>query len=131
MIGKSPSRIEPELFRPQLSSFIDMSHELVLLSEKIDWSYFEKVFGTLYSEKGKPALPIRFMVSCLLLKYLYNLGDETLAKTWVRDPYMQYFIGFKEYRNEKPFDPSLLVSFRKRLPESAMPEILVRMFVGS
>jgi len=33
MIRKSPSRIEPELFRPQLSSFIDMSHELVLLSE--------------------------------------------------------------------------------------------------
>ena len=39
MIGKSPSRIEPELFRPQLSSFIDMSHELVLLSSQIDWSY--------------------------------------------------------------------------------------------
>ena len=39
MIGKSPSRIEPELFRPQLSSFIDMSHELVLLSNPIDWSY--------------------------------------------------------------------------------------------
>ena len=37
MIGKSPSRIEPELFRPQLSSFIDMSHELVLLSNQIDW----------------------------------------------------------------------------------------------
>ena len=43
MIGKSPSRIEPELFRPQLSSFIDMSHELVLLSNPIDWSYLRWV----------------------------------------------------------------------------------------
>ena len=42
MLGKSPSRIEPELFRPQLSGFINMNHELVLLSEKIEWSYFEK-----------------------------------------------------------------------------------------
>lgn len=49
MIGKSPRRDEPELFRPLLSDFIDMSHELVLLSEKIDWSYFEREFSPLYS----------------------------------------------------------------------------------
>lgn len=36
MIGKSPRRDEPELFRPLLSDFIDMSHELVLLLERID-----------------------------------------------------------------------------------------------
>ena len=76
MLGKSPSRIEPELFRPQLSSFIDMNHDLVLLSEKIDWTYFEKEFGTLYSEKGKPSVPIRTLVGCLMLKHLYNLGAE-------------------------------------------------------
>ena len=123
MIGKSPSRIEPELFRPQLSSFIDMSHELVLLSEKIDWSYFEKAFGTLYSEKGKPALPIRFMVSCLLLKYLYNLGDETLAKTWVRDPYMQYFSGQAFFEHRFPCDPSDFVHFRHRIGEPGVNTI--------
>ena len=44
MIGKSPSRIEPELFSPQLSSFIDMSHELVLLSNQIDWSYLNYLY---------------------------------------------------------------------------------------
>ena len=60
MIGKSPSRIEPELFRPQLSSFIDMSHELVLLSNQIDWSYFEKEFAPLYSAKGKAGVPYEF-----------------------------------------------------------------------
>ncbi|MCR4664407.1 MAG: transposase [Paludibacteraceae bacterium] len=106
MIGESPSRIEPESFRPQLSSFIDISHELVLLSEKTDWSYFEKAFGTLYSGKGKPALPIHFMVSCLMLKHLYNLSDETLAKTWVRDPYMQYFCGRAFFEHRFPCDPS-------------------------
>lgn len=42
MIGKSPSRNEPETLRPLLLSFIDMSHEFVLLSEKIGWTYFEK-----------------------------------------------------------------------------------------
>lgn len=44
MIGKSPVKNEPELFRPLLTSFIDMSHELVLLADTIDWSYFENEF---------------------------------------------------------------------------------------
>ncbi len=42
---------------------------------------------------------------------------------------MQYFIGFREYVNEKPFDPSLLVTFRKRLPEETINRIIEKMFV--
>ncbi len=64
-----------------LVDFIDNNHELVLLSEKIDWSYFEDEFAPLYSHKGNQSHPIRFMVGCLLsLKHLYNLGDQTLEK---------------------------------------------------
>lgn len=123
MVGKSPSRIEPELFRPQLSSFIDMNHELVLLSETIDWSYFEKEFGKLYSDKGKPSVPIRTIVGCLMLKHLYNLGDETIAKAWVRDPYMQYFTGEAFFQHKFPFDPSEFVHFRHKIGESGINKI--------
>ena len=42
MLGKNPEK-KPELFRPMLVDFIDHEHELVLLSEKIDWNYFEKM----------------------------------------------------------------------------------------
>lgn len=92
MLGKNPEK-KPELFRPMLVDFIDHEHELVLLSEKIDWNYFEKEFSPLYSKVGNPSHPIRFMVGCLLLKHLYNLGDETLEKAWIMNPYMQYFCG--------------------------------------
>lgn len=47
MLGKNPEK-KPELFRPMLVDFIDHEHELVLLSEKIDWNYFEKEFSPLY-----------------------------------------------------------------------------------
>ena len=87
MLGKNPEK-KPELFRPMLVDFIDHEHELVLLSEKIDWNYFEKEFSPLYSKVGNPSHPIRFMVGCLLLKHLYNLGDETLEKAWILNPYM-------------------------------------------
>lgn len=123
MIGKSPDQSQRDLFRPLLSDFIDMKHELVLLAQKIDWKLFEKTFAPLYSDKGQPAMPVRLMVGCLLLKHLYNLGDETLAKAWVRDPYMQYFCGEAHFLHRFPFDPSDFVHFRKRIGQEGVNAI--------
>jgi transposase, IS5 family len=41
MTGKSPNQNQKNLFLPLLREFIDMSHELVLLTDKIDWKYFD------------------------------------------------------------------------------------------
>lgn len=122
MLGKNPEK-KPELFRPMLVDFIDHEHELVLLSEKIDWNYFEKEFSPLYSKVGNPSHPIRFMVGCLLLKHLYNLGDETLEKAWIMNPYMQYFCGRVFFEHEFPCDPSNFVHFRKRIGEKGIEKI--------
>ena len=122
MLGKNPEK-KPELFRPMLVDFIDHEHELVLLSEKIDWNYFEKEFSPLYSKVGNPSHPIRFMVGCLLLKHLYNLGDETLEKAWILNPYMQYFCGRVFFEHEFPCDPSNFVHFRKRIGEKGIEKI--------
>ena len=122
MLGKNPKK-QPELFRPMLVDFIDDKHELVLLSEKIDWDYFEKEFSPLYSKTGNPSHPIRFMVGCLLLKHLYNLGDETLASVWIMNPYMQYFCGRVFFEHQFPCDPSNFVHFRKRIGEKGIEKI--------
>lgn len=122
MLGKNPKK-QPELFRPMLVDFIDGRHELVLLSNKIDWSYFEKEFAPLYSKTGNPSHPIRFMVGCLLLKHLYNLGDETLASAWIMNPYMQYFCGRVFFEHQFPCDPSNFVHFRKRIGEKGIEKI--------
>ena len=122
MLGKNPKKL-PELFRPMLVDFIDNRHELVLLSEKIDWDYFETEFSDLYSKTGQPSLPIRFMVGCLLLKHLYNLGDETLVGAWIMNPYMQYFCGRVFFEHQFPCDPSSFVHFRKRIGEKGIEKI--------
>ena len=88
MLGKNPSQNQRDMFRPLLKDFIDPKHELVLLAQKIDWHDFESGFSKYYSQTGQPSMPIRISVGCLLLKRLYNLGDETLAKAWVMNPYM-------------------------------------------
>lgn len=122
MLGKSPVN-QSELFRPMMLDYIDNHHELVLLANKIDWKYFEKEFEPLYSKVGNASHPIRFMVGCLLLKHLYNLGDETLAQAWVMNPYMQYFCGSIFFEHEFPCDPSNFVHFRKRIGEKGIGQI--------
>lgn len=123
MIGKLPEKGQLDLFRPMLEKFIDMNHELVLLANKIDWSYFEKEFSIFYSEKGAPSVPIRLMVGCILLKHLYNLGDERVPKVWVRDVYFQYFCGGIFFEHTFPFDPSDFVHFRNRIGDEGTAKI--------
>jgi len=123
MIGKLPKKGQLDMFRPLLEDFIDMNHELVLLSNSIDWSYFENEFLPYYSDKGAPSVPMRLMVGCLLLKHLYNLGDERIPEYWVRDVYFQYFCGGVFFEHTFPFDPSDFVHFRNRVGEKGIGKI--------
>jgi IS5 family transposase len=117
MIGKLPKKDRRDLFRPMLEDFIDMNHELVLSSNKIEWGYFEKEPVVYYSDKGAPGVSIRMMVGCILLKHLYNLGDERLPEYRVRDGCFRYFCGsvFFFFEHKLPFDPSDFVHFRNRI----------------
>ena len=123
MIGKSPDQKQRNLFQPLLSDFIDMQQELVLLGNTIDWKYFEKLFAPTYSDTGQPSMPIRFMVGCLMLKRLYNYGDETLPKAWEMNPYMQYFCGEAHFQHQFPCDPSDFVHFRDRIGAKGIESI--------
>jgi transposase, IS5 family len=114
MLGKSPIP-QSDLFRPLLIDFINLNHELIHLSTKIDWSVFEQEFSVLYSNTGTPSKPIRLMTGLLILKQMYNLGDETLIPSWIANPYFQYFCGEVYFQHSKPCDPSDLVHFRKRI----------------
>jgi IS5 family transposase len=104
MLGKLPEIMQCDLFRPMLKDFIDPRHELVLLADVIDWQYFEDEFNPYYSENGAPSVPLRLMVGCLMLKYLYNLGDESIAKHWICDIYFQYFCGEVFFEHKFPFE---------------------------
>jgi len=123
MLGKLAPNNQRDLFNPLLIDFIDKSHELVLLSQKIDWNSFEVEFSKHYSNVGKKSMPIRLMVGSLLLKRIYNLGDETLVEAWKMNPYMQYFCGQSTFQHKFPCDPSDFVHFRKRIGVSGVEKI--------
>ena len=80
---------------------------------------------------GQEAYPSSVAFGSLYIQRRLNLTDRELVEQIAENPYMQYFIGYKEYRSERPFDPSLLVTFRKRLPEEVMSRIIERSFIES
>ena len=43
------------------------------------------------------------------------MSDEDLTKEIAMNPYLQYFLGLREYRYECPFDASMMTRFRQRI----------------
>src|SRR5665647_3122395 len=79
MLKKLPVQPQLEMFKTVLVSFIHPEHELCLLAKEIDWYTLEKEFAPLYGKVGRPSILIRTIVGLLLLKQMYNLGDETVV----------------------------------------------------
>lgn len=125
MLGKSPDQSQMNLFRGTLKEFINPEHPLVILADKIPWGELGKEFSGYYSDTGQPSKPVRLMAGLLILKQMYNLGDETIMPDWVRDPYFQYFCGESEFQWTFPCDPSDLVHFRRRIGKDGVEKILV------
>ena len=98
-------------FEEQLSR----QHPLYILANRIDWDIFEIAFAKLYSPEGRPAKPIRLMVSLLMLKHIRNISDESLVEQWFENIYYQYFSGEKSYACVAPCEASDLVHFRNRI----------------
>jgi IS5 family transposase len=98
-------------FEEQLSH----GHPLYILANTIHWNIFEEAFAKLYSEEGRPAKPIRLMVSLIILKHIRNISDESVVEQWFENIYFQYFSGEKSYACGEPCEASELVHFRNRI----------------
>lgn len=103
-------------FEEQLSH----SHSLYILANQINWDIFEEAFAKLYSDEGRPAKPIRLMVSLLILKHIRNISDESVVEQWFENIYYQYFSGEKSYACGAPCQASELVHFRNRIGEKGI-----------
>lgn len=117
-----PRKVEPipqaDMFRLRLDQMLNQRHALYKLSDQIDWNAAETQFGDLYSEEGRPGIPIRLMVGLHYLKHTYNLSDEEVVAQWAENPYWQYFCGETYFQHQLPIDPSQMTRFRKRIGET-------------
>ena len=56
----------------------------------------------------------------LIIKANLGLTDEKLVEQIEENPYLKFFIGLEGFQYSAPFDPSIMIYFRKRLPVSVV-----------
>ncbi|HKL83627.1 MAG TPA: IS5 family transposase [Desulfobacter sp.] len=97
----------------------------VKLAKLIPWADFEELYANSLAGTGMgaPAKSVRVALGALIIKERLGTADEETVEQIRENPYLQYFLGFEEYRAEAPFDPSMFVHFRKRLGKKVLAEI--------
>ena len=104
-----------DLFRARLDQIINLKHALVALADKIDWAWLDEQLADCFSDEGRPAEPVRFMLGMFMLKHTYALSDEQVWERWVHDPYFQYFTGEEFFRHALAHERSGMSHWRKRI----------------
>ncbi len=112
---QQPETRHDDLFRSRLDQIINMKHELVILAESIDWAWIDAELAGCFSDQGRPAEPVRFMIGMFMLKATYGLSDEQTWERWVQDPYFQYFTGEAFFQHVLHHERSGLSHWRKRI----------------
>lgn len=103
---------------------LDANNRWVKLAKIIPWEQIEKEYADLFpSSTGTVAKPLRMALGSLIIKERCGFSDRETVEQITENPYLQYFIGLEKYQIEPPFDPSLMVSFRKRLDQKIMKKI--------
>jgi hypothetical protein len=70
----------------------------------INWELIREVYSCNLENKdtGMEAFPGDVAYGVLYIQRKPDLTDRELVDQIVENPYMQYFIGYKEYRNKNP-----------------------------
>lgn len=102
---------------------LDPENDWVKLAALVPWDTAEERYAKQFVDNGHPAHPCRVALGALLIQRRLKCSDEWVVKHIGENPYLQYFIGMKEY-GPCPFGASTLVAFRKRFSEEDMAAIL-------
>lgn len=104
-------------FETPFSRFLNPDNRWVKLANRIPWdtlvNIYQKQMGN--EKTGADGINPRVAIGSMIIKHMCDLSDQETVQQIQENMYMQYFIGYSSFSDEEPFDPSLFVSFRKRL----------------
>ena len=96
----------------------------VILAKQIPWHRIEQEYCELFSDdEGCPAKAARVGFGALIIKERLGTTDRETVEQIRENPYLQYFLGFAEYRHAAPFHPSMMTHFRKRFSKETLTQI--------
>ena len=125
MYRHNQRQLEFEDFALPFAGKLRSDNRWVKLAKFIPWHEYEGSYRRAFknSGMGPPAKSVRVALGALIIKERLGTSDEETVEQIRENPYLQYFLGFKAYRDEAPFDPSLFVYFRKRFGKGQLAKI--------
>ncbi|MDD6489164.1 MAG: transposase [Clostridia bacterium] len=118
-------QIRLEDFGHPIGMNLKKDNRWVKKAQYIPWNEIEKKYAKLFSnKKGNVAKSLRLELGACIIQAEYRYSDIETVLQIQENPYLQYFCGYKAYDDSKPpFDPSMMVYFRKRLTAEIIGEI--------
>ena len=118
------NQLSIEEFKTPFERGLDKKNRWVILASLLPWAKLAEIYSrTLSNGMGRPAKPSRVAIGAVIIKHKLCLPDEEVIPTIQENPYLQYFLGFSEFSHDKPFDPSLFVTIRRRLGQKVFNEM--------
>jgi hypothetical protein len=104
---------------------LNPSNRWVILSKLLPWDELCSIYWKYVPEKstGRTPLNPRIVLGAIIIKHLCDLDDRETVEQIKENPYLQYFLGMSAYSNVAPFEPSMLVHFRKRISKSLINKV--------
>jgi hypothetical protein len=104
-----------EEFKTPFQSSLLADNRWVKLSKAVPWDKFASAYISMMNVGfGRPGISPRIVLGALIIKHIEKLDDRGVIATIQENPYMQFFLGLKEFTPQPVFDPSLFVEIRKR-----------------
>lgn len=102
---------------------LDTENRWVKKAKLVPWEMADEKYSHMFRKNGRKAKDIRKALGGLLIQQDLQCSDVETVQHIRENPYLQHFIGMNGWSNEAPFDASLMVWFRKRLPAKFLNEI--------
>ena len=125
MYKHNSKQLEFEQFALPFNGGLRSDNRWVKMAKFIPWDEFEPLYSKSLAgtQMGSSALSARIAIGALIIKERLGTSDEETVEQIRENPYLQYFLGFKEYKDEAPFHPTMFVHFRKRISKKTLCRI--------
>jgi hypothetical protein len=124
---KYQSPLQLVLFEMPFDQQLDPENRFVRLSRRVPWDELDALYRKVMSDGqgGGHGLTSRMVFGSMIIKHMHDLSDEGTVAMIHENPYAQYFVGLTSFSKTRPFDPSALTYFRKRLNWESLQDLVL------
>ena len=95
---------------------LNYKNRWIQLGAHLPWDNLVKIFSLKFNANlGAKSINPRIIIGSFIIKHKLNLSDEETLEIISENPYMQFFLGLRDFFSEQLFSATLFVEMRKKL----------------